>query len=212
MKGAKKLKKILAAAAAIVAMTAMYSVVAMAAKDDSWGEGWDSNDVLYLSPIGIDDRNHSTSRYPSLWIIEERTEHDYVKGSGVSVTITCNGEYSQFRSVYIDGMLLESTNYTVKEGSTVLTLMPEYLDTLSVGAHTVTLNYTYGSADSVLNIMESNVNSESISNQTNHNVSVGNSAAPKTGDSSAIVFWSMAVLVSGCSCVILIRRKRTDAE
>lgn len=219
MKGTKKLKKILVTVLAIAAMTAMFSATALAAKDTSWSDNlWNEDTYVYLSPVGIDDRyqsgsqSHSTSRYPSLWIIEEQTEHNYVKGSGVSVTITCNGEYSQFRSVYVDGILLENSNYMVKEGSTVLTLMPEYLDTLPVGAHTVTLNYTYGSVDSVLNIIESNVNSENVSNQTNYNVSAGNSAAPKTGDTSTIVFWAMIALVSGCSCVVLIRRKRTDVE
>ena len=148
MKKTRKLKRILTGAAAIAAMTALLSTTAMAAKDSSWSDDlwtedtiWgDGSNNVYLSPVGIDDRYNSDSQdYPDLRIIEERTEHDYVKGSGISVTITCNGEYSRFLSVYVDGVLLEKTNYTVREGSTVLTLMPEYLDTLSVGAHTVTL-------------------------------------------------------------------------
>lgn len=231
MKKTRKLKRILINAAAIAAMTALFSTTAMAAKDTSWDDGlWNEDTTLgggsngYLSPEGIGDRygfgsgsSSASQDDPDLRIIEERTEHNYVKGSGVSVTITCNGEYSQFRSVYVDGVLLENSNYMVKEGSTVLTLMPEYLDTLPVGAHTVTLNYTYGSVDSILNIMENTSNSGAVSNsagasgQTGQNASV-NGAAPKTGDTSPIMFGIIAVLISGCNYVIFARRKRTDRK
>ena len=226
MKKTRKLKRILADVAAIAAMTALLSTTAMAAKDNSWTEDTilgDGSNNIYLSPDRIDDGYSSSSQdysdvYPALRIIEERTEHDYIKGSGAEVTITCNGEYSRFRSVYVDGVLLENTHYTVKEGSTVLTLMPEYLDTLSVGAHTVTLKYTYGSVDSILNIMENTSNSEDASNsasgtdQTSRNASAGNGAAPKTGDTSPIMFGSIAALISGCSYIIFARRKRADEE
>lgn len=228
MKKTRKLKRILINVAAIAAMTALFSTTAMAAKDTSWDDGlWNEDTTLgggsngYLSPEGIGDNRYGSSSgsqdYPDLWIIEERTEHNYVKGSGAEVTITCNGEYSQFRSVYVDGVLLENSNYMVKEGSTVLTLMPEYLDTLPVGAHTVTLNYTYGSVDSILNIMENTSNSGAVSNsagasgQTSQNASV-NGAAPKTGDTSPIMFGIIAVLISGCNYVIFARRKRTDRK
>ena len=98
MKKTRKLKRILTGAAAIAAMTALLSTTAMAAKDTSWGDDlWtedNGSNNVYLSPVGIDDRYNSDSQdYPDLRIIEERTEHDYVKGSGISVTITCNGEY-----------------------------------------------------------------------------------------------------------------------
>ncbi len=176
-----------------------------------------------------EESSHSSSvTYDPLVIIEEQTEHYYVKGSGVGVTITCNGEFSKFFSIFVDGVFLEKTNYTVGRGSTVLTIMPEYLDTLPVGAHTVTLNYTYGSVDSALNVAESNPNVENVStdpqntvsNQDSNNVSAsnsnaastGNTAAPKTGDTSAIRLWFMVVLASGCGCVVLMRRKRISSR
>lgn len=231
MKKTRKRKRILADAAVIAAIAALFSMTAAAAplpnqNNNQWSQDQmsSSSSAGYDSPYRIDGWNNSGSQdnsapyYPDLRIIEERTEHDYVKGSGAEVTITCNGEYSQFRSVYVDGVLLENTNYTVKEGSTVLTLMPQYLETLSVGAHTVTLKYTYGSVDSILNIIENTSNSGDASNsagapgQTSQNASVGNGAAPKTGDTSPIMSGIMAVLISCCSYVILVRRKGADGK
>lgn len=192
---------------------------------------WSPSESEY--PPSPSEGGHVTSKtetvtYDPLRIIEEQTEHSYVKGSGVGVTITSNGEYSKFFSVFIDGVFLDRANYIVERGSTVLTIMPEYLDTLPVGAHTVTMNYTYGSVDSMLNIAESNQNVQnmstdpqnSVSNQANNNAAAGNSnttaagntAAPQTGDTSAILLWSMVVLASGCSCAVLIRRKRISSR
>lgn len=179
--------------------------------------------------------------YDELKIVEEQTQHYYVKGSGKSVTITCNGEYSKFFSVFVDGAILEKNCYTVQRGSTVLTLMPEYLETLPMGAHTVTMNYTYGSVDSILNVVESesdvkgvpNGSGNSVSNPANNHAagnnsvtptgsnhaSAGNSStasagnsAPNTGDTSAVLLWSLLVFTSGCSCVVLIRRKRVNSR
>ncbi len=37
--------------------------------------------------------------------------------------------------VYIDGVLVDEKNYTSKEGSTIITLKKDYLETLSIGKH-----------------------------------------------------------------------------
>ncbi len=235
MKGIKKLKRILAVMTVAVTMTVMLSATAMAAPAGSTSpkveRGGDADVTssseyapsrIWHSPRILPKTKGSSDSYDPLQIIEEQTEHYYVKGSGKPVTITCNGEYSKFFSIFVDGVFLEKTYYTVERGSTVLTIMPEYLDTLPVGAHEVTLNYTYGSVDTTLNVVESDPNApqNSVSNQNNNNASAGNSnaastgnaAAPKTGDASAILLWSMVVLASGCSCVVLVRRKRINSR
>lgn len=198
--------------------------------DDSWNDypsypeyPGEDYPISRPEPAPSESYHKSTTEetYEDLYIIEEQTEHSYVRGSGAGVVITSNGEYSKFFSVFIDGVFLEKNYYTVERGSTVLTLMPEYLDTLPVGAHTVTMNYTYGSVDSVLNIEESGANAQNVSNNSGNNVanqagnnaSAGNNAAPaansapKTGDTSAILLWLAAALASGCGCAVLVRKK-----
>ncbi len=238
MKGTKKLKRILAVLTAAVTITAVCSVAALAAPSeerggasgDLWGNEFQRPEV-WDSPTYMPDKHPvKETTYDPLQIIEEQTEHYYVKGSGKSVTITCNGEFKKFFSVFVDGAILEKNCYTVQSGSTVLTLMPEYLETLPVGAHTVTMNYTYGSVDTVLNVVDGDPNAgngasnggNGVSNPGGNNASAGNNAgaagnnaastgntaAPKTGDASAVLLWSMVVLASGCSCAVLIRRKR----
>lgn len=76
----------------------------------------------------------------------------YTIGSGKDVTITCDGALSDFTGVKIDGVTLPSSQYTVKEGSTIVTLPGDTLNTLAPGSHTITLVYTYGEASTTLTI------------------------------------------------------------
>lgn len=55
-----------------------------------------------------------------------------------------NGEFSRFTGVKVDGTLIGNDKYTAVSGSTVVTLKKDYLETLSVGKHTLTVVYTDG--------------------------------------------------------------------
>lgn len=88
-----------------------------------------------------------------LKILPEVTDNVYVLGGSSGATIACSGEFKDFVDVYVDDVLVDKENYTVAEGSTILTFASKYLNTLSVGTHKVTLNYTYGSIDTQLEIL-----------------------------------------------------------
>ena len=91
--------------------------------------------------------------YGELKILPEVTDNVYVLGGSNGATIACSGEFKDFVDVYMDDVLVDKENYTVAEGSTILTFASKYLNTLSVGTHKVTLNYTYGSIDTQLEIL-----------------------------------------------------------
>ena len=75
-------------------------------------------------------------------IIEEGTDTQYVLGSNSGVAIHCTAAYYDLESVKIDGATVTASNYTVSEGSTIVEFTVDYLQTLAVGDHTVTLCYT----------------------------------------------------------------------
>lgn len=79
-------------------------------------------------------------------------------GDSKGITIIANGYYDQlnaytpnaygkFLRVEVDGVALDSRNYTVRSGSTVVTLEPAYLETLESGKHTIRMVYTDGETD-----------------------------------------------------------------
>lgn len=66
------------------------------------------------------------------------------KGTETGLSFTANGAYTKFTGIEVDGRAVNQTDYTVASGSTKITLKPEYLETLSVGQHSLTVQYTDG--------------------------------------------------------------------
>lgn len=82
-------------------------------------------------------------RLISLSIIEG-TNGSWTKNSDKTLIFRANGDFSKFTGVKVDGTLIDAKNYTSVSGSTVITLKADYLNTLSVGTHTLTVVYNDG--------------------------------------------------------------------
>ncbi len=151
----------------------------------------------------------------ALKIVPEATDFTYILGSSGGVTIKCTGELKDFVSVYMDGVEVDKSNYTLREGSTLLTFATKYLDTLSVGKHTVTLNYTYGSVDTELTVLAtadgagSQAGSSANTGNTSGTSYLSKSSSPKTGDETAVMVWMLAAACSFGAGVIVFKRKRS---
>jgi len=74
------------------------------------------------------------------------------KGTDTGLTITTNGDISKFEGVKINGVLIDSSNYTLS-GNTVITLKPEFLETLSAGEHSITIVFADGSVQTVFTVL-----------------------------------------------------------
>ncbi len=160
---------------------------------------------------------------PKLEIVLDVTDKAYLIGSGSNAIIKCTGELKDFVSVAVDGQIVDSSCYTLAEGSTVLTFLSSYLDKLSVGDHVVTLNYTYGSIDTTLTIMDRKTGSVENTNQNgnaqipaNANNASGNAnqniadGAPKTGDTSPLYVMCLLFLSSGIGILIFVTKRKND--
>ena len=119
--------------------------------------------------------------------IEEGANQTYVIGSGKDITVKANGALAKFIGLKIDGILVDESNYTKVEGSTIVTLKTAYLDTLSVGEHELTFVYNNG--------------------EVSTNLTVSDSKNPATGDSIAIYFAMMIVSVLGFVYVVKSTKK-----
>ena len=58
---------------------------------------------------------------------------------GGTYTLRSDAAYKDFQKLLIDGNEVNPSNYTVKEGSTVITLKSSYVDTLRPGTHTYSI-------------------------------------------------------------------------
>ena len=120
----------------------------------------------------------------------------------------CHGAYSKFTGIKIDGNAVSSENYTSESGSTVLTLKPDYLNTLTAGQHTITVLYTDGEAQGTFTVAEKPTEPTDSTDPTDED-----SASPETGDNSHIVPWIILMLISGGAVLttLSIKRRRRKA-
>ena len=128
--------------------------------------------------------------------------YDILDGAGSSWTqntdgslaIRGSGEISKFREVKVDGVTVDPINYTVTEGSTIITFKPEYLKSLSAGNHSFELVWTDGTAATNFTVAENADQS---------------AKSPKTGEDFSMALCTALLMVSCAGLAgIFAKRKR----
>lgn len=123
------------------------------------------------------------------------------------LSFTSNAAFADFIKVQVDGKDLDASNYTVKEGSTIVTLNAAYLNTLSVGKHTLSIVSANGTATTEFTITAAPTGGDDQtggSDQTGSDTTPqepdkngGDKTSPQTGDSSNAVLWIALLFASG---------------
>lgn len=139
--------------------------------------------------------------------ILEGANGSWVLNSDGSLSIRGSGEFSKFVGVRIDGTLIDTTNYTAREGSTIITLEAAYLNTLSVGTHTFELIWTDGSANTTITINANASRDSALPGGTNKKDDV-----PKTGDSTPMAGLFILAGLSGAGLIFTGRKGRKNPE
>ena len=111
-----------------------------------------------------------------------------------SLAIRGSGEISKFREVKVDGVTVDPVNYTVTEGSTIITFKPEYLKSLSAGNHSFELVWADGTAATNFTVAENADQS---------------AKSPKTGEDFSMTLCTALLMVSCAGLAgMFVRRKR----
>ena len=129
-------------------------------------------------------------------VIIEGANGTWQKGTKDGLSFTSNATFADFQKVQVDGKDLDASNYTVKEGSTIVTLKAEYLETLSVGKHTLAIVSDTGTATTEFTIKAAAVTDDTQS--------------PQTGDDSNVILWIALLLLSGgalCASIVNSKKK-----
>ena len=132
---------------------------------------------------------------------------EIIEGKGQSITagdkkeltFKSNAAFGDFLRVELDGKTLDEKNYTVKEGSTVVTLKADYVAALSAGEHTIGIVSESGIATATFTVSEKTA----ADDDTN----------PPTGDNSHMALWIALLFVSGCLLTVtVIKAFETDRK
>lgn len=115
---------------------------------------------------------------------------------GEDVKFVSKAPIEKFKEVLLDGNVLARQYYTVKSGSTIVTLNPEFTKTLSAGKHTLIIVSTDGKATAEFNI-EKGTTSEDIKN-------------PATSDSTQTIGWMGLISLSVVGIILVNLKKKRE--
>lgn len=142
----------------------------------------------------------------NLEVVVEKIVYEVTEGANQKYTITKNNEAkfkinADFRlfddgKVYVDNELVDPINYTAESGSTIITLKKEFVDTLSLGEHTLKVLFNDGGeAITTFNVVREMVPTDN----------------PQTGDNIGFYIISGILSILGLAGAgIFYRRKQTN--
>lgn len=122
------------------------------------------------------------------------------------LSFRADGAFNKFLGVKVDGVEITSDKYTATEGSTIIELKKDYLNTLSVGKHTLTVIYTDGSCTTNFEIKKKAVSTEATTAEatTEESTTAATDNTPKTGDSVDVTMLLALIALSGMSALALV--------
>lgn len=131
-------------------------------------------------------------------------DSSWSQNTDMNLVIKGNGDFAKFIRIKVDGVSVDATNYTVAEGSTIITLKPDYIKTLSVGSHVFEIIWKDGIASTSFTI----VNNEVADTNNNQGTDI-----TQTGDTAKPLLWSMLFMVSFAGFAVMSgRRKKKNCK
>ena len=141
---------------------------------------------------------------PKEYKFTEGANQIYTIDESKNAIFRINADFSLFDGkLYIDGMLVDAKNYKAESGSTVIILNKEYVDTLSVGEHTIKVEFSdNGSATTKFEVKAKQVYTEKTENITN----------PQTDDNIGFYILTGIISILGLAGAgtYIYRRKQTN--
>ena len=164
-------------------------------------------------------------------VVVEKIEYKVIEGAEQTYTITedtearfrIDADYSLFNNkVYVDNVLVDSSNYTSKSGSTIIVLNKDYVDTLAVGEHTLKVAFADGGeAETTFTIArkaEDNNNNQDNNENNNENNTPSkpenkeemkdNGSNLKTGDNIMLYVAIASISIIGLGVITIVARKK----
>ena len=156
-------------------------------------------------------------------VVVEKIVYEVIEGAEQTYTITedtearfrIDADYSLFNNkVYVDNVLVDSSNYTSESGSTIITFNKSYVDTLSVGEHTLKVTFADGGeAETTFTIAKKAENNNNNENNTpskpeDKEEMKDNGSNLKTGDNIMLYVAIASISIIGLGVITIVARKK----
>ena len=148
------------------------------------------------------------------------------QGDKKALSFTSDAAFDDFIRVEVDGETVTESSYSVKSGSTVVTLNADYISTFSIGEHTLGIVSESGTATAKFTVKERSVSettttttvetttAQSQKTETTTSEKSSNKKSPQTGDSHFALQLALLFVCSGVviGAVVTSKKKKQEQE
>lgn len=167
-----------------------------------------SNNAETCRREGCNEKNPDYK--PATPVIIEGAGGEWTKESGSTLRFRSDAGISSFVRVEVDGTVVDAKNYTVTEGSTIVTFTAEYLESLATGKHTVAIVSSISGeekkATAEFTIAKKADTTSGNSTPNTEQTTAQKTKALKTGDESPVGY--LLVLLALCGAVVVFTGKK----
>lgn len=158
-----------------------------------------------------EDCNEKNPDYkPATPVIIEGAGGEWTKESGATLRFRSDAGISSFVRVEVDGTVVDAKNYTVTEGSTIVTFTAEYLESLATGKHTVAIVSSISGeekkATAEFTVAKKADTTNGSNNATADQTTAQKTKVLKTGDESPVGY--LLALLALCGAAVVFTGKK----
>lgn len=147
---------------------------------------------------------------PATPVIIEGAGGEWTKESGATLRFRSDAGISSFLRVEVDGTVVDAKNYTVTEGSTIVTFTAEYLESLATGKHTVAIVSSISGeekkATAEFTVAKKADTTNGSNNATADQTTAQKTKVLKTGDESPVGY--LLALLALCGAAVVFTGKK----
>lgn len=167
-----------------------------------------SNNAEACRREGCNEKNPDYK--PATPVIIEGAGGEWTKESGATLRFRSDAGISSFLRVEVDGTVVDAKNYTVTEGSTIVTFTAEYLESLATGKHTVAIVSSISGeekkAPAEFTVAKKADTTNGSNNATADQTTAQKTKVLKTGDESPVGY--LLALLALCGAAVVFTGKK----
>lgn len=167
-----------------------------------------SNNAEACRREGCNEKNPDYK--PATPVIIEGAGGEWTKESGATLRFRSDAGISSFLRVEVDGTVVDAKNYTVTEGSTIVTFTAEYLESLATGKHTVAIVSSISGeekkATAEFTVAKKADTTNGSNNATADQTTAQKTKVLKTGDESPVGY--LLALLALCGAAVVFTGKK----
>ncbi|MBO6283870.1 MAG: hypothetical protein J6M63_08075, partial [Pseudobutyrivibrio sp.] len=159
-------------------------------------------------------KNETNANLQSIYQVTEGANQTITAGNG-PLRIVCNGDLNKLTGIFVDGVKIDSSRYTLESGSTILTFTGGFVKLFTVGNHLIRFEYVDGYAETGLKVTDGKTTTTvTYKVSSDGSISAGHTkdTTPKTADGFDNKYLlCIAIFLLGAGAILFGNQRKLEA-